>query len=271
MNNIYEESLNTAAWLRGVKGFKNPRVGVILGSGLGGFASNIKNPINVPYELVNGFAQSRVKGHAGTLTYGSIEGQDAVVMQGRYHYYEGHDMQTIGYPLAVMAQLGVENLIVTNAAGSLKADLEPGEVMLITDHLNASGLSFLRGVDLTGWQENGFLDCSNLYDVTLRENFMAQNPGVKTGVYVYVQGPTYETAVESKALRGMGGDCVGMSTASEAMFAKAYGMKTLGLSTITNWATGISPQTHDHQSVLKVAQGASEKLTSGLLKHIKNL
>jgi purine-nucleoside phosphorylase len=241
-----------------------PQLAVILGSGLGALADEVEIDAVFPYSEIPGFPVSTVAGHAGQLVVGSLAGKKVVVMQGRFHYYEGYPMSLIIFPIRVMQALGATALIVTNAAGGLNPEFNAGEVMLITDHINAMGNNPLIGPND---EEIGprFPDMSRAYDPDLRALALtiAKRAGIKLqqGVYVAASGPTYETSAERRHLRIIGGDAVGMSTVPEVIAANHAGMRVLGMSAITNKATGDPDQQPDsHEEVIAMAKVAGEKL-----------
>lgn len=248
-------------------GFK-PEVGIILGSGLGDFVNNFKS-ISIPYSEIPGFEASSVQGHAGKLLFTEINGKKTVIMQGRYHYYEGHPISTVVYPVKVMKGLGVKTLIITNAAGAVNESFQPADLMLITDHINLMGTNPLIGKndDTLGTR---FPDMSEVYKKDLVE--IAKNSAkelsieLKQGVYAACTGPSYETPAEIKMLRTIGADAVGMSTVPEAIVANYCGIKVLGLSCITNSAAGYKGVPLSHEDVVKTAQRAKEKFEKLLLK-----
>ena len=242
-----------------------PDIAIILGSGLGGLVNDVQVDNAFPYNEIPGFAASTVSGHAGKLILGTLAGKQVVIMQGRLHYYEGHPMSAIIFPIRVMHALGATTLIVTNAAGGLNPDFRPGDVMLITDHINMQGANALIGSNL---DELGprFPDMTHTYTPELQalalQIAVQENISLQQGVYVAWSGPTYETPAERRFLRIIGGDAVGMSTVPEATAANHAGMRILGFSAITNIATGESNQPPDsHEEVLAMAQVAGEKLT----------
>jgi purine-nucleoside phosphorylase len=241
-----------------------PQIAIILGSGLGALADEVQVDAAFPYSEIPGFPVSTVSGHAGRLALGTLRGKRVVVMQGRFHYYEGYPMQRIIFPIRVMRALGAGTLIVTNAAGGLNPDFDAGEVMLITDHINTMGANPLIGPND---EEIGprFPDMTHAYDPDLRALALdvAAREGValRQGVYVATSGPTYETPAERRYLRLIGGDAVGMSTVPDVIAAYHAGMHILGLSAITNKATGDADQQPDsHEEVLAMAKVAGEKL-----------
>lgn len=232
-----------------------PEIGIILGSGLGEIADEIKG-ISIPYSEIPGFKSSGVQGHAGKLVIGELASKPVVAMQGRLHYYEGNTIQEVVFPVRVMKMLGIEILIVTNAAGGVNTSFMPGDLMIIADHLNMLGNNPLIGKN---FDELGprFIDMSYAYDkslITIAEA-TAQELNIKTqkGVYAAMTGPTYETPAEVRLLRILGTDAVGMSTVPEVITANHMGVKVLGISCITNMAAGILDQPLNHEEVIKTA------------------
>jgi purine-nucleoside phosphorylase len=241
-----------------------PQLAIILGSGLGSLADEVDVDAVFPYHEIPGFPQTTIAGHAGRLVVGELVGKKVVVMQGRFHYYEGHPMALVVFPVRVMRALGADTLIVTNAAGGLNPDFEAGEVMLITDHINTMGSNALIGPNE---DELGprFPDMTHTYDPDLRilalQIAARHQIPLQQGVYAAVSGPSFETPAERRYLRIIGGDAVGMSTVPDVTAAKHAGMRILGLSAITNKATGTAEQQPDsHEEVLAMAQVAGEKL-----------
>jgi purine-nucleoside phosphorylase len=241
-----------------------PQLAAILGSGLGSLADELEVDAVIPYGDIPGFPESTVTGHAGQLVLGELEGKNVVMMRGRFHFYEGHPMPKIVFPIRVLVALGARMLIVTNSAGGLNPDFEPGDVMLISDHINAMGTNALIGPneDAIGPR---FPDMTHSYaqDLQALTKHIANRMGIplRLGVYAAVSGPTYETRAERRFLRIIGGDAVGMSTVPEVTAANHAGMRILGLSAITNKATGdVDQEPDNHEDVLAMAQVAGKKL-----------
>lgn len=250
-----------------------PEIGIILGSGLGDFADEYEG-VKVPYGEIPGFAPSKVAGHKGLLCFAEVAGKRVVMMQGRFHFYEGHSMQTVTYPIKVMKKLGVENLIVTNAAGLLHKDFEPGDLMLISDHINFLGTNPLIGVNDDDLGPR-FPDQSDVYTKVLREKAkkVAAELGieVKEGIYCALTGPTYETPAEVKMVRGFGADAVGMSTVPEAIIANWCGINVLGISCLTNYACGILDQPLSHSEVTETANKIKDNFKKFLYELVKEI
>jgi purine-nucleoside phosphorylase len=239
-----------------------PKVGMILGSGLNPLAEAVDDKVVVPYGEVPHFPVATVEGHVGRLIVGRLEGQAVVVMQGRSHYYEGYSMAEIGFPVRVMQVLGIETLIVTNAAGGLNPEFRAGDVMLITDHINLigmGGLNPLRGPNLDEFGPR-FPDMSQAYDLGLQaiatQVAAEANVPLRQGVYVCLAGPSFETPADLRFLRMIGADAVGMSTVPEVTVARHGGTRVLGFSGISNVALveGTSPAETTHEEVLEAGQ-----------------
>lgn len=252
-----------------------PEIGLILGSGLGVLADEIENKVVIPYGNIPFFPQSDVVGHAGNVVIGQLEGKVVIAFQGRFHFYEGHSMHTVALPVRVMQLLGVQKLIVTNACGGVnKEELVPGDLMLISDHINLMGDSPLIGENI---EEFGvrFPDMSEAYSKLLRQSAreVAQiyNIHLKEGVYVGWMGPAYETPAEIRYIRTIGGDAVGMSTVPEVLAARHGGIEVLGISCITNMACGILNQPLNHEEVMEVANKVRvdfSRLVRGIVQNI---
>ncbi|MGL4572953.1 MAG: purine-nucleoside phosphorylase [Clostridium sp.] len=251
-----------------------PEIGLILGSGLGSLADLIEEPEFYPYEELPNFPVSTVQGHEGRLVIGKLEGKIVVAMQGRFHFYEGYSMQVITFPVRVMKMLGVEKLIVTNAAGSVNTEFEPGDLMIITDHINYSGANPLIGKNLDDFGPR-FPDMSSAYSPSLRAiaKETAKNLGIniKEGVYTMFSGPTYETPAEVKMARIFGSDAVGMSTVPEVIVANHSGMEVLGISCLTNMAAGILDQPLNHAEVIETSNKVKKSFMALTKELIKNL
>ncbi|CAM4274336.1 purine-nucleoside phosphorylase [Paenibacillus phoenicis] len=251
-----------------------PKVGLILGSGLGVLADHIEEPVSISYRDIPFFPQSTVEGHAGELLIGTVQGTPVVLMKGRFHMYEGYGPEMTAFPVRVMKELGVTTLLVTNAAGGVNTSYEPGDLMLISDHLNLTGRNPLVGPND---EELGprFPDMSQAYSRRLREiaRKVAANKGVplQEGVYAGLLGPTYETPAEIRMLRTLGADAVGMSTVSETIVARHAGIEVLGISCISNMAAGILDQPLSHQEVMETTERVREKFLSLVLSIIPEI
>lgn len=250
-----------------------PRLGFVLGSGLSGFAKNVQVDVEIPFGEIPHFAVSSVEGHPGRLLFGTIDQVPVAVLLGRLHAYEGLTFQQVVFPVRVLAQLGVNTLVVTNAAGGLKASMKAGDFMVIRDQLNMTGDNPLRGPNL----EIGprFVDMTEPYDSKLSQILVKALKQEKVrahqGVYVGVLGPTYETAAEVKFYAKMGGGSVGMSTVAEVIAARHAGLKVVGLSCITNLGTGLSQKRLTHEDVKDVAGQVEIKFARTLLNFTRNI
>lgn len=245
-------------------------VGIVLGSGLGNMAEQITNPIIIDYKDIPNFPVSTVQGHAGRLVIGELEGKNVLCMQGRFHFYEGYDMDQVVFPIQTMHMLGIEKLILTNAAGCVNKAWKPGTLMLINDHIKLAPECPLRGKneDKLGLR---FFDMSRAYDPELlalaRKKATELGVNFTEGVYMFFAGPNFETPAEVRAARILGADAVGMSTVPEAIAAAHCNMKTLGISCMTNMAAGILDQPLEHSEVLETGLVVN-KMFSALIKAI---
>ncbi|WP_181350004.1 purine-nucleoside phosphorylase [Thalassobacillus sp. CUG 92003] len=269
---MYIEEIKQAAAYLNDRLQHQPTTGLILGSGLGVLADEITDPVVIPYGDIPHFPQSTVAGHKGQLVAGTLEGRHVIAMQGRFHYYEGYSMKQVTFPVRVMKELGVETLIVTNAAGGINVTFEAGNLMVITDHINQMGDNPLLGANEEALGER-FPDMSQAYDRELIEhaNRCAEHLSltVQNGVYVGNTGPAYETAAEIRMLRTLGGDAVGMSTVPEVVAANHAHMRVLGISCISNMAAGILDQPLTHDEVIETTAQVREDFL-GFVKHIVN-
>ena len=255
-----------------------PILGLILGSGLGAYAETLQNRTEISFDELPHFPKSTIAGHSGKLVLGEAAGIPLVVLQGRVHFYEGYSMAEVTYPTRVLGTLGIKGLIVTNAAGGINLKFRPGDLMLITDHINLTGTNPLIGPNQ---EEFGvrFPDMSDAYDESLRQITLrvAAQSGVRMqqGIYAGLTGPSYETPAEIRMLKSLGADAVGMSTVPEVIVANHMRIRVLGISCISNMAAGILPQKLTHQEVLDTTQkvqsqflallsGAIPKLVSSL-------
>lgn len=251
-----------------------PKVGLILGSGLGVLADHLEDAVSIAYSDIPYFPVSTVEGHAGELMIGSLNGTPVVLMKGRFHMYEGYGPELTAFPVRVMKELGVTALLVTNAAGGINTSFEPGDLMLISDHLNMTGKNPLIGPNDN---ELGvrFPDMSQAYSRRLRDLARAtaerQGIAVQEGVYAGLLGPTYETPAEIRMLRTLGGDAVGMSTVSEVIVARHAGIEVLGISCISNMAAGILDQPLSHDEVMETTERVREQFLSLVLAIIPDM
>ncbi|MCM3453572.1 purine-nucleoside phosphorylase [Heyndrickxia oleronia] len=265
----FQQIEQAVTYLQG-KYTKTPRIGLILGSGLGVLADEIEDAVKIRYEDIPEFPISTVEGHAGQLVFGSLSGKEVVAMQGRFHYYEGYSFDQVTFPVRVMKELGVEVLVVTNAAGGVNETYEPGDLMIISDHINNMGSNPLIGPNDNRFGAR-FPDMSEPYNKELR--LIARNVAeklnirIQEGVYVGNTGPTYETPAEVRMIRTFGGDAVGMSTVPEVIVAKHAGLQILGISCISNMASGILDQPLTHDEVIET----TEKVRKDFLLFVKEI
>ena len=234
-----------------------PEMAIVLGSGLGDFASHVGDAIVMPYESIPGWPPARVIGHAGKLVVGTVRGKAVAVLSGRAHFYEGHPMANVVFATRVVAALGVKTLLLTNAAGGINTSFSQGALMVIDDHINLVGTNPLVGPNDERFGPR-FPDMTEVYSKRLRDvaDRAAKRNGLPLahGIYVGLHGPSYETPAEIRYLRAIGADAVGMSTVAEAITARHVGMEVLGISCITNMAAGVLPQPLNHAEVMETAQ-----------------
>jgi len=265
---MYEIAKQSAEYIQS-KLKVTPEIGLILGSGLGILAEEIKDAVAIPYSEIPNFPVSTVHGHAGQLVIGQLSGKTVIAMQGRFHHYEGYTMDKVTFPVRVMKLLGVEKLIVTNAAGGVNKDFTPGDLMLITDHINMMGNPLIGANDERFGPR--FPDMSTAYDREFQQlaRTVAADLNIKIqeGVYLGLTGPTYETPAEIRMIRTLGGDAVGMSTVPEVIVANHSSMRVLGISCITNMAAGILDQPLNHEEVIET----TEKVKNTFLLYVKEL
>ena len=278
MNEFYPlEQIDRIANVIRSKSSYHPKVGIILGSGLGALAKSIEFSTNIPYNEIPEWPVSTVIGHQGQLVIGKLEDKEVIVMQGRVHYYEGYSIAQVALPVRVLQRLGIEILIVTNAAGAVNPDYTPGDLMLITDHINMigmAGLNPLRGPNLN---ELGvrFPDMSQAYDPAImamaRKAAVEEKMELQEGVYISLAGPSFETPADLRFLRIIGADAVGMSTVPEVIAARHGGTRVLGISGISNKANLDGATTTTHEEVLEAGQILAPKLTTlirGVLRRL---
>ena len=251
--NKYEE---TVKYIEEKIGDIKPKIAIVLGSGLGILAEEITEKIVIPYKEIPNFPVSTVVGHAGELIIGKLEGKTILAMNGRAHYYEGYDLKEATFPIRVFKLLGIEEIILTNAAGGVNTEYKPGDFMIIKDHLSFFAESVLRGPNDDEFGPR-FPDMSEVYKkdkIEQLEEIIQKHTGrAKVGVYAYMKGPTYETPAEIRALRTLGADAVGMSTVPEAVVANHCGLNVVAVSCITNMAAGILNQKLSHEEVNETA------------------
>lgn len=252
---------------------QTPEVALVLGSGLGDLADEFDDAVRIPFADVPGFAATAVVGHRGMLVAGTLEGVSCIALQGRFHLYEGHSAEAVALPTRVMLALGARLLVVTNAAGALNRSFEPGELMVIDDHINLLGVNPLVGRVHEG--EERFPDMSRAYDPALQalaqEVALAHGIRMRRGVYLATLGPSYETPAEIRMMQRLGGDAVGMSTVPEVLVARARGVRVLGISLITNYAAGTTSAELSHDEVMAAGAAARDdfsRLVRGVLSRL---
>jgi purine-nucleoside phosphorylase len=253
---LYERILDAVEFIR-AKDPRIPQVGAVLGSGLGDFADAVAEPTIIPYTDIPHFKRAGVAGHAGRLVMGKVGPVIVAVLQGRIHYYEGHDIGDVVFPVRVLAALGVRSILLTNAAGGINPEFRPGDLMIIRDHINLTGLNPLRGANDERLGPR-FPDMSAAYDPAFQEIIAAalEDSGLpsRRGVYAGLSGPSYETPAEIRMLAALGADAVGMSTVTEAISARHMGLRVAGISCISNLAAGLSAQPLSHREVTETGE-----------------
>ena len=274
---IYLKQLKEISDLIQSKSTHRPTIGMILGSGLGLLADEVENADYVEYSQIPHWPESTVEGHSGQLVIGNLEGQSVVVMQGRAHYYEGYSMAQIGLPVRVMKLLGVKTLFVTNAAGGVNPEFEPGDLMLITDHINLigmGGLSPLRGQNIDSLGPR-FPDMMNAYNDVLRDIAVGISSeidiGLRQGIYASLAGPNFETPADLRFLQVIGADAVGMSTVPEVIVARHSGIRVLGISGISNKANLDGNTPTSHEEVIEAGRVIVPKLVAMIRGVLKNI
>ena len=251
-----------------------PKLAIVLGSGLGEFADNLENKTTIHYDALPGFPNVTVQGHTGNLVLGTLNGIDIVCLQGRSHLYEGLGFDAVKTYVRTMKLLGCDYFVATNASGSLHENVGPGELMLITDHINLQPSNPLMGPNDDEFGPR-FPPVDNAYDQTMRDSLLTlaikENITLHQGVYLAVSGPSYETSAEIRAFRSLGADAVGMSTVPEVLVANHCGLKTAVIAIITNYATGLSTTSHSHEAVVKMASSAAKKLSRLIRQFVPTL
>lgn len=251
-----------------------PKIGIILGSALGGLVDQVDGAVRIPYQEIPGMLVATAPTHAGCFVAGRLAGKPVILMAGRFHSYEGYDYEQLDLPVRILKLLGVETLLLTNAAGAVNPCFKVGELMLITDHIKMTGHSPLRGPNLEAFGPR-FFDCSTLYTPRLQAlakkvaKELPEPEALQEGVYFFMTGPQYETPAEIRAIRLLGGDAVGMSTVTEALTAAHCGMEVLGFSLLTNMAAGVSQQALSEEEVTATGAKAAKRfaaLIKGLLE-----
>ncbi|UOF89894.1 purine-nucleoside phosphorylase [Fodinisporobacter ferrooxydans] len=251
-----------------------PTIGLILGSGLGVLAEDIQEAVHIPYREIPHFPISTVEGHKGQLVIGQLCGKAVIALQGRFHYYEGYSADAIAFPVRVMKELGVQTLMVTNAAGGINEEFSVGQLMLIKDHINFSGKNPLIGPN---WDTHGprFPDMSTAYDPEYRALALQiakeLNISMSEGTYIWFSGPSYETPAEIRMSRILGADAVGMSTVPEVIVARHAGIRVIGISCVSNMAAGILEQPLSHQEVMEVTERVREQFVAFVRQFVQRV
>jgi len=253
---------------------RSARVALVLGSGLGSVADAVENPASVSFADIPGFPRPRVEGHHGTLIHGTLSGREVFVLQGRAHAYEGHPLADIVLPVRTLATLGIDSLVLTNAAGSLQDEMAPGSLMMLTDHINWSGANPLIGPNDAALGPR-FFDMTQAYDVTLRAALRrgaeASDVALHEGIYLWALGPNFETPAEIRAFRILGADAVGMSTVPEVLAARHAGLRVAAISGITNFGAGmVANEILDHEHTLTQGATIADSMTRLLLEFLKD-
>ena len=266
----FDQVTEAAAFLTAGIAALAPRIGIVLGSGLGAVADAITDPITVPYAAIPHFPQSTIEGHSGRIVAGRLGGVPAVVMQGRVHFYEGYTPQQVTFPMRVLGALGLQAVILTNAAGGITANYRVGQLVALADHINLMGFNPLTGPNESrfGFQPNAglrFTDMTEAYSRRLRslaqQAAEAEGFSLAEGIYLAVTGPSFETPAEIGAFRSLGATLVGMSTVPETIVARHMGIEVLGLSCVTNLAAGLSPTPLSHEEVFAAGRLVEQRLT----------
>lgn len=272
-DNLYERILESKEFIE-KKLVKKPSVGLILGSGLGVLGEEVEDKIEIEYSQIPNFPVSTVEGHKSRFVFGELEGSNVAVMQGRFHFYEGYSMREIAFPIWVMKTLGIEKLIVTNAAGGINTSFNAGDLMIIKDHINFMGTNPLIGENIDCFGPR-FPDMSNAYSMRMINiaKKCSEKQGIKSqeGVYISFSGPAYETPAEIRAARILGADAVGMSTVPEVIAANHAKMEVLGISCITNMAAGVLDKPLSHEEVMSTAEAVKDKfikLVKSIIKYV---
>ena len=276
-SSLYDRTGEAASFIAGRTSLQPaiaPTIGIVLGSGLGGFASQLDDAVAIPFSEIPHFVQSTAIGHAGRLVIGTIESIPVAIMQGRFHSYEGYTSEEVTFPIRALGRFGVRTLILTNAAGGVRETFEQGQLVLISDHINLTGRNPVVGPndDRFGLR---FFDMSEAYSLRLRRLAQAaaleEDFVLEQGVYMGLLGPSFETPAEIRAFRTLGADLVGMSTVQETIVARHMGIEVLGISCVTNMAAGIQAEPLDQYEVLEVGKRVEARLTRLLIRVIPTI
>src|SRR5712692_1023481 len=262
-SSLYERAEKAARMIR-ARTNAEVSVAIVLGSGLGAFAEELMDSTSIPYHAIPGFARATVEGHAGQLVIGKNGDVTVATMQGRFHFYEGYDLEEVTFPIRVLKLLGVRTLVLTNAAGALNVEFAPGSLMVISDHLNLLGANPLTGPNDDRFGPR-FPDLTSVYAPELQniviEEARAMGLEMRRGIYAALSGPSYETPAEIHMVRTLGADAVGMSTVPEAIVARHMEMQVIGISCITNLAAGVSSRPIDHGQVMAIGERVRAEFT----------
>jgi purine-nucleoside phosphorylase len=270
---MYEKIKETTKFLKDI-GIVKPELGIVLGTGLGGIVKMIEVEKKIAYHDIPNFPVSTVTGHSGTLIYGTLEGKSVVAMQGRFHYYEGWEMQEVTFPIRIMKFLGIDKILVSNASGGVNPAFEVGDIMIITDHINMMPEHPLRGENEERFGPR-FVDMHEPYSwkmiEIMRKIARDSNIKIQEGVYLALQGPTFETPAEYRMVKLMGADAVGMSTVPEVIVAKHMGMECFGLSVITDLGIEGKIEEVSHEAVQEAAKASEEKISTLVKEFVSRL
>jgi purine-nucleoside phosphorylase len=276
----YDQVAEAAAFLKSKLGSPEPRVGVVLGSGLGAAAEVVADPIMVPYSEIPHFPRSTVEGHSGRMVAGKLGGVEVVIMQGRVHFYEGYSPLEVTFPMRVLGALGVRAVVLTNAAGGIQAGYRVGQLVVLSDHINMMGWNPLNGPNEPRFAFRPgaglrFFDMTEAYSKPLRElaKAVAKEEGfdLEEGVYLATPGPSFETPAEIRAFRALGATLVGMSTVPETIVARHMGIEVLGISCVTNLAAGLGATQLSHQEVFETGRQVESRLAGLLMKLVPRI
>jgi len=272
-SSLFERAEHAARTIR-ARVHLEPRIALVLGSGLGDFGNEFQDAVAIPYQEIPGFPVSTVAGHAGRLVIGKIDNIPVLAMQGRVHFYEGYSLEEVTFPIRAFKLLGIQTLVLTNAAGGVDVQLSQGALMLISDHLNLMGVNPLRGPNDERFGPR-FPDMSAVYSEELQHQAIAEAQAMglelRRGIYAGLSGPSYETPAEIRLLRGLGADAVGMSTVPEAIVARQMGIAVLGISCITNMAAGLGNEPINHEEVVETGKQVRETFATLLRRLVVRL